>query len=74
MVRALRKPETHVDVDLLPLVRTVCGLLDIPVYDSPIDSLHWVFMLFLEMKNNEHINPPDQSVGLTGQLNYVSLT
>jgi Intraflagellar transport complex B protein 46 C terminal len=74
LIRGLRKPDGDVDIDMMTLVRTVCGLLDIPVYDDSIDSLHWVFMLFLEMKNNEMINhPEEQAIGTTNQLNFVSL-
>ena len=72
-MRSLRKPHGEVDVDTLTLVHTVCGLLDIPVYDDPVDSLHWMFLLFLEMKNNETINPPEADMGATEQLNFVSL-
>lgn len=40
------------DVDLHSFVRIVCSVLDIPVYDNPIESLHVLFTLLLEFKNN----------------------
>jgi intraflagellar transport protein 46 len=74
LVRSLRSPEGDIDVPTSLLVRAVCGLLDIPVYEDLVDSLHHVFMLYLEMKNNEVINQPDAgAMGLAGQLNFVSL-
>ena len=30
----------------------LCGILDIPVYDNPIESLHVLFSLYLEFKSN----------------------
>ena len=30
----------------------VCSILDIPVYDNPIESMHVLFTLLLEFKNN----------------------
>lgn len=40
------------DVDLHSFVKIVCSALDIPVYDNPIESLHVLFTLLLEFKNN----------------------
>ncbi len=33
-------------------MKIVCSVLDIPVYDNPIESLHVLFTLLLEFKNN----------------------
>lgn len=40
------------DVDLSSFVQIVCNLLDIPVYDNPIEALHVLFTLLLEFKSN----------------------
>lgn len=32
----------------------VCGLLDIPVYSSRIQSLHLLFSLYLEFRDSQH--------------------
>ena len=55
------------DLDLDTYSRLVCGLFDIPVYgDRVIESLHLLFTLFLEFKNNpffkQHI---DDDIGNT---------
>ncbi len=39
-------------MDLHSFVKIVCSVLDIPVYDNPIESLHVLFTLLLEFKNN----------------------
>ena len=53
------------DVDLSTFVKIVCSILDIPVYDNPIESLHTLFTLYLEFKNNpafktDSLSMPDQ--------------
>ena len=40
------------DVSLGTFVKIVCSVLDIPVFDNPIESLHTLFTLLLEFKNN----------------------
>lgn len=40
------------DVDLANFVQIVCNVLDIPVYDNPIEALHVLFTLLLEFKHN----------------------
>lgn len=62
LVRSLRISDTDVDVDTCTLGEALCNLLDIPVYEDLLESLHWVFMVYLEMKNNELINPKNSNV------------
>ena len=38
------------ELNLRSLVTLVCNLLDIPVYDNPIDSLHLMFTAMLEAR------------------------
>lgn len=47
-VEALGK---DLDCDLLTLVDLVCGLVDIPVYESRIESLHLLFSLYSAVKH-----------------------
>jgi Intraflagellar transport complex B protein 46 C terminal len=72
--RSIQEATSSINVDVLTLTKTICGILDIPVYDEPLDSLYWLFMLYLEMKNNEYINPPDEHklVGAHERANFAS--
>lgn len=45
-------PSLPQELDLLSYSKLVCTLLDVPVYDNVIESLHLVFSLFLEFKQN----------------------
>lgn len=40
------------DLDLRTFTKLVCSVLDIPVYENPIESLHVLFTLYLEFKHN----------------------
>lgn len=47
--------------------KLVCSLLDIPVHDNPVESLHVLFTLYLEFKNNpifkQHMDMESRWVG-----------
>ncbi|KAH9579958.1 Intraflagellar transport complex B protein 46 [Trypanosoma melophagium] len=50
----LQFPPPHIDLDLDQYVRTLCCILDIPTYNSLIDSLHVMFTLYQEFRANQH--------------------
>ncbi len=43
---------TRQDLDIKAFTKLVCSVLDIPVYENPIESLHVLFSLYLEFKSN----------------------
>jgi intraflagellar transport protein 46 len=45
-------PSADLNVELPVYVNILCGLLDIPVYKSKIQSLHVLFSLYSEFKNS----------------------
>jgi intraflagellar transport protein 46 len=47
-------PTPDLDVSLLEYVKILCNILDIPVYDNPVESLHCMFSLFMDFRNNPH--------------------
>lgn len=51
-LHSMKLPDSTLDVDLHSFVKIICSVLDIPVYDNPIESLHVLFTLLLEFKNN----------------------
>jgi len=34
------------------MTKMVCAILDIPVHENPVESLHLLFSLYLEFKHN----------------------
>ncbi|CAF1522076.1 unnamed protein product [Rotaria magnacalcarata] len=47
-------PSADIDADLATYTDIACSLLDIPVYESRVQSLHALFTLYLGFKNSEH--------------------
>lgn len=54
LLAATPLPSPDLDLSLGEYSKILCSLLDIPVYDNPIESLHLLFSLFIEFKNNPH--------------------
>lgn len=57
-------PGAGIDLELHQYVAVVCNLLDIPVHNNLIESLHLLFTLYSEFKANQHfqnvadVSPP----------------
>ncbi|GAA50483.1 intraflagellar transport protein 46 homolog [Clonorchis sinensis] len=68
VMKKLRLPSSELDCSLKEYVDIVCALLDIPVYNSRIHSLHLLFSLYLEFKNSQARPSPYYQVGLTSEL------
>jgi len=47
-------PDADINLDLAAYVRTVCAMLDIPVYGSLTEALHVLFTLYSDFKANVH--------------------
>eukprot|EP01035_Chromulina_nebulosa_P020202 gene20202-26223_t len=54
ILKQIPLPSPELDMSLLEYVKVLCGILDIPVYDNPIESLHLMFSLFMDFRNNPH--------------------
>ena len=64
VVRSIRMPDGHLPVPLPDMVRIFCSILDIPVGDNPIESLHVLFTLFHELKTNPFVQGRENPTGL----------
>jgi intraflagellar transport protein 46 len=53
-LKSLELPGPDLDMDVGEYAKLVCALLDIPVYDSTVQSLHVLFTLYSEFKANQH--------------------
>lgn len=54
MLKGAKLPGPDADMSLEELARVYASLLDIPVHDSPVQSLHLMFTLYNEFRNNQH--------------------
>jgi len=50
-------PTAQLNMNVNQFSRLTCALLDVPVYDKVVESLHVVFSLYSEFQNNVHFNP-----------------
>ena len=47
-------PSPDLELSVAEYAKVLCSILDIPMYDNPVESLHLMFSLYLEFKNNPH--------------------
>ncbi|MEW5306590.1 MAG: hypothetical protein WDW38_007898 [Sanguina aurantia] len=70
MLRGMKSPTGELDLDLKTYSKMLCALLDIPVYENPVESLHVLFTLYLEFKNNpvfrQHMDMENRGLEMEG--------
>jgi len=54
LLKGARMPGPDSDLSLEQLANVYAAILDIPVHDSPVQSLHLMFTLYNEFRNNQH--------------------
>eukprot|EP00752_Nemacystus_decipiens_P005915 g5346.t1 len=60
----------ELDIPLEDYARMMCAVMDIPVYDNIIESLHVLFTTFMEFKSNAHF----MQLGAAGGGNALTST
>ncbi len=53
-LQSIPLPSPDLDLTLPEYAKVLCSILDIPVYDNPIESLHVMFSLFMDFRDNPH--------------------
>ena len=61
VVRSIRMPDGHLPIPLADMVKMFCAILDIPVGKNPVESLHMLFSLYLELKSNPFIKGSEEA-------------
>lgn len=56
-------PSPDLDLSLGEYTKALCTILDIPVFENPIESLHLLFTLFIDCRNNHHFQQRLQGEG-----------
>jgi len=54
MLRDVALPHAELEASLPELARVACAIMDIPVYDNLVESLHVLFSVYLEFSDNVH--------------------
>lgn len=61
-LKTLKLPSPDLDLSLAEYSKTLCAILDIPTYENPIESLHQMFSLYMDFRNNPHLQVRDFSL------------
>lgn len=68
-LETLQLPSPDLDLSLADYAKTLCAILDIPTYENPVESLHLMFSLFMDFRNNPHFQArlADNNKGAEGK-------
>lgn len=56
-------PSPDLDLTLAEYAKVLCSIVDIPTYENPIESLHLLFTLYTEFRNNPHFQAQREQDG-----------
>ncbi|GAB6033091.1 Intraflagellar transport protein 46 [Chamberlinius hualienensis] len=62
LLKDISLPSADMDVNLAQYVDIACNILDIPVFNSRIQSLHLLFSLYLTFKKHQHFQNQRQQL------------
>lgn len=61
ILRNTALPSPDLDLSLQEYAKVLCAILDIPTYENPIESLHLMFSLYTDFRNNPHFQAPNNA-------------
>ena len=64
LLRDVSLPNADLEASLAEFARIACAIMDIPVYDNIVESLHVFFSLYLEFADNVHFAAMSQNPNL----------
>lgn len=68
-LKTLELPSPELDMSLAEYAKVLCSLLDIPTYDNPVESLHLMFSLYMDFRDNPHFQAMRGGAGMGGREN-----
>eukprot|EP00466_Bigelowiella_natans_P012907 jgi/Bigna1/91104/estExt_fgenesh1_pg.C_880077 len=54
LLKTVPLPSADIDLTTEQYARVVCSILDVPIYENVVESLHVLFTLYAEFKKNQH--------------------
>jgi intraflagellar transport protein 46 len=67
-LETIQLPPPDLDLTLAEYAKLLCSILDIPVYENPVEALHVMFTLFTDFRNNPHFQA--MRAGAGGDADY----
>ena len=68
-LKTLELPSPELDMSLAEYAKVLCSLLDIPTYENPVESLHLMFSLYVDFRDNPHFQAMRGGAGGAGMEN-----
>eukprot|EP01041_Mallomonas_annulata_P003240 gene3240-6411_t len=77
----IRLPSPDLDISLLEYSKLLCSIVDIPMYENPVESLHHFFSLYMAFRDNPHFQArrqegslDDRGLGNYGGADVMQIT
>eukprot|EP00698_Gefionella_okellyi_P013684 TRINITY_DN3766_c0_g1_i1.p1 TRINITY_DN3766_c0_g1~~TRINITY_DN3766_c0_g1_i1.p1 ORF type:complete len:360 (+),score=77.63 TRINITY_DN3766_c0_g1_i1:52-1131(+) len=61
-------PGADLDIDLNSYGRIVCALLDVPIYQNVVESLHQLFSVYIDFQSNVHFQAKENEMQMQQQF------
>jgi len=65
-LKTLELPSPELDMSLAEYAKVLCSILDIPTYENPVESLHLMFSLYVDFRDNPHFQAMRANGGVGG--------
>lgn len=62
LLDTVQLPSPDLELSLAEYAKSLCAILDIPTYENPVESLHVMFTLYTDFRNNPHFQRIDEKV------------
>ena len=60
LLGSVQLPSPDLELSLAEYAKSLCAILDIPTYENPVESLHLMFTLYTDFRNNPHFQSIDE--------------
>jgi intraflagellar transport protein 46 len=60
LLGSVQLPSPDLELSLAEYAKSLCAILDIPTYENPVESLHLMFTLYTDFRNNPHFQNIDE--------------
>lgn len=70
LLDSVQLPSPDLELSLPEYAKALCTILDIPTYENPVESLHLMFSLYMDFRNNPHFHNRNDAAAAANQQIY----
>eukprot|EP00735_Rhodelphis_limneticus_P006343 TRINITY_DN18739_c0_g1::TRINITY_DN18739_c0_g1_i1::g.15216::m.15216 TRINITY_DN18739_c0_g1::TRINITY_DN18739_c0_g1_i1::g.15216 ORF type:complete len:502 (+),score=104.40,sp/Q9NQC8/IFT46_HUMAN/48.02/2e-69,IFT46_B_C/PF12317.3/3.5e+03,IFT46_B_C/PF12317.3/4.2e-82,DUF3220/PF11516.3/2.7e+03,DUF3220/PF11516.3/4e+02,DUF3220/PF11516.3/0.27 TRINITY_DN18739_c0_g1_i1:78-1583(+) len=74
IISQIAMPDEKLNMSVNEFARLACAILDIPVYGNIVESIHLMFTLYSDFKQNEHFNQEATQLNLNDSMMVKGLS